>query len=337
MNRHQFYFILSGNNEKLSLAELKALLETYSDFKSTELKCYSKICLANTSNEVLSTIIRRAGYITEAGILIDIDDPYSPSYEYIDELKKYDFKSIRSTIVRSTIELNTRDRYIDYLKEKLGLIHEYTKTNYLRIIFSEGLVFIGYPLASLNKVDILKREPKYRPFFRSIALPVRLSRALINLSRVKENQVILDPFMGTGSIVLEAALMGIRAIGAELDWELVHGALENIRYYGAKNTMIILGDSTTISYNEVDGIATDPPYGRAASTKGRETLELYKLFLERAMDSLKKGGYLVFMAPLDIEDHIYEFICRYGFIIRDEIYMYVHGGLTRTIFVAYKP
>ena len=127
MNRHQFYFILSGNNEKLSLAELKALLETYSDFKSTELKCYSKICLANTSNEVLSTIIRRAGYITEAGILIGIDDPYSPSYEYIDKLVKFNFKSVRSTVVRSTVEPSISNRYVALLRERLGLTKEYTK------------------------------------------------------------------------------------------------------------------------------------------------------------------------------------------------------------------
>ncbi len=337
MNKQQIYFLLSGSNEKLSLAELRALLETYNYSEDSELKCYSKICLARTSEETLLAIIRRAGYITEAGILIGIDDPYSPSYEYIDELAKFNFKSVRSTVVRSTVEPSISNKYVAFLRERLGLTKEYTKTNYLRIIFSEGLVFAGYPLAVINKAELLKREPKNRPFFRSIALPTRLSRALINLSRVKEKQVILDPFMGTGSIVLEAVAMGIRAIGVELDWELVHGAVKNIKYYEAKNTIVILGDSTTITYKNVDSIATDPPYGRAASTKGRETLELYDLFLARATESLKKRGYLVFMAPLSIIDHIYELLCRYGFIVRDEIYMYVHGGLTRVIFVAYKP
>ncbi len=44
----------------------------------------------------------------------------------------------------------------------------------------------------------------------------RISRALINLLRVKEGDTILDPFVGSGAFIADAPTMGINAIGIEV-------------------------------------------------------------------------------------------------------------------------
>ncbi len=44
----------------------------------------------------------------------------------------------------------------------------------------------------------------------------RISRALINLLDVKEGDIILDPFVGSGAFVADAPTMGINAIGIEI-------------------------------------------------------------------------------------------------------------------------
>lgn len=44
----------------------------------------------------------------------------------------------------------------------------------------------------------------------------RISRALINLLRVKEGDTILDPFVGSGAFIADAPAMGINAIGIEV-------------------------------------------------------------------------------------------------------------------------
>ncbi len=41
----------------------------------------------------------------------------------------------------------------------------------------------------------------------------KLARCMVNLTGVKENDLVLDPFCGTGGILIEAGIMGARVIG----------------------------------------------------------------------------------------------------------------------------
>ena len=131
--------------------------------------------------------------------------------------------------------------------------------------------------------------------------------------------------------------MGIRGIGADIDPELVRGMRWNIEYYRLKNQILLCGDARELSYLLVDGIATDPPYGRAASTHGLDVLEVYMGFLEKAYYSVKRGGYIVFMAPLALENEVDEILCRIGLVLRNKHYIYVHGTLTRIIYEVVNP
>jgi tRNA (guanine10-N2)-dimethyltransferase len=331
-----YYFILSGENEELSIAELKALLETYSS-TPINIRCYTMICLVRGIEEnTIWKIMRRAGYLKEAGLLIGIDDPYEPSFNYVEEVLIEKPVWVKGTVFKSTIRAERVNEYIKRLSNILGVTNRFRKSRHIHLMFSEGRVFIGLPQIFLDTRSFYERRPSARPFFRSIALPVNLSRLLVNLTRVREGGVLLDPFCGTGSILIEALLMNIRVIGVDIDWELIHGSRRNIEYYGLKNHVLILGDSTVLSFNNVDGIATDPPYGRAASTHGVKVEEIYGLFLRNSAEYLRKGRYLVFMAPIGLSSFIDEELCVNGFIIRGKHYMFVHGGLTRIIYEAYK-
>lgn len=337
MRQDIYYFILSGDHEELSVTELRALLEIIEP-SSTIINCYTMICLVrNINDEVAEKVMLRAGYVKEAGKLMGVDNPYSPSFEYLDIISTLDVEWIKTSIMKSTVEDEVANKYSDLLADKTGLKKLFTKNKFIHLIFSEGNVFVGYPMFFLDTKSFYYRRPSTRPFFRSIALPVQLSRLLINLSRVREGEVLLDPFAGTGSILIEALTMGIRAIGIEIDWELVHGAKKNLSYYGFNNYVLILGDTTTIGLLSVDGIATDPPYGRAASTHGSDAKYIYLKFVRNATESLKKKKYLVFMAPYTMSRYIDEILCSSGFIIRGKHYMFVHGGLTRVIYEAYLP
>ena len=335
----KFYYMLSGNYEELSLAELKALIEIFEPNNKIK-EYYTMICIVeHDSPNIPRKIVKRAGYVKEAGILIDIDDPYTgPSETIVGEIKDLTENAtwIKSTIVKGTVEDNTAKKYVEKLSSKLGLNTKYRYGRPLRLVFSDGLVFIGLPVAVLDTRSFYQRRPSIRPFFRSIALPVQLSRALVNLSRVKPGETLLDPFMGTGSILIEAGLMGIKPLGIEIDWKIIHGARENLDFYGI-NATIVLGDARKIPFMDIDGIATDPPYGRAASTHGESSRTIYEEFITSAAESLKNKRYMVFMAPDHIVDLIDEFLCNAGFIITETHYMYVHGGLTRAIYVVYKP
>ncbi len=332
-----YYFILSGENEELSIAELRALLETYGS-TPINMKCYTMICLIRGINDnILWRIMHRAGYLKEAGLLLGVDDPYKPLFNYIEEILVEKPVWIKGTVFKSTIRVEKANKYVEKLNNMIGITSSFRKGKHIHLMFSEGKVFIGIPKAFLDTRSFYGRRPSTRPFFRSIALPVNLSRLLVNLTRVREGDVLLDPFCGTGSILIEASLMNIRVMGVDIDWELIRGSRRNLEYYGLRNHVLILGDSTILGFNNVDGIATDPPYGRAASTHGARVEEIYRLFLRNSAEYLKRGGYLVFMAPIRLSSFIDEELCINGFIIKDKHYMFVHGGLTRIIYEVYKP
>ncbi|MET1160168.1 MAG: TRM11 family methyltransferase [Thermoprotei archaeon] len=332
------YAILAGENEELAIAELKALLETY-EIAINNLNCYTMICVFEvnlTDKHLLEVIAERASSIEEIGALIAFESIYKPRYDYISGIDSREYTWIKPSVYKFEETSIVREYFLG-LSKLLKLPLTYRRGLYLHVMISDGIAFIGKPLIAKTSKGFNSRKPSKRPFFRSIALPPSISRLLVNLARVKEGGVLLDPFLGTGSIAIEAGLMGIRVIGAEIDKELVRGAYINIEYFKLGSTSIVInGDSTILTYNGIDGVATDPPYGRAASTHGYEIKELYSQFIERMSESLRRGKYLVFMAPLWLEEYIDEKLCKLGFMIKGKYYYYVHGGLTRVIYEAFK-
>ncbi len=330
-------FRLDASNLVLSFKDLSALLETYTGQAIHPESCISSLCIVDMDDRIFTKVVERAGYIKEAGRLIAIGDLSDPAKDvFIDqnhiEAGRYTIKYIR---LSSFIDIS-QDYLRNMIIRKIGIILDRRSQRIVLSYIVSNLVLtvaLNYMHRAKNYED---RAPSKRPFFRSIALSVKLSRALINLARLKEGETILDPFAGTGSILLEAHHMGLKSIGVELDWKISHGCITNLKYYHVP-APLLLADSTELELQNIDGIATDPPYGRAASTHGKETFSIYRRFIEKASEWLRRRGYLVFMSPTYFNENIDEALCSYGLILRDKIYMYVHGGLTRTIYVVEKP
>ncbi|MCQ2078779.1 MAG: RsmD family RNA methyltransferase [archaeon] len=172
--------------------------------------------------------------------------------------------------------------------------------------------------------DLLReRKVSERPFFSPISLHPKYARALINLTGVKRGGTVLDPFCGTGGIVIEAANMGMRAIASDFDKEMVAGTRENMAYYN-----LPLHDFETIDiseiperFTEIDAIACDPPYGRSTKTGGENVLSIYNRALEAFPKVLTAEGKAGVVLPLLYEtEHM----------VRDDVYkQHVHGTLSR--------
>jgi tRNA G10 N-methylase Trm11 len=171
----------------------------------------------------------------------------------------------------------------------------------------------GFLEASYDSSEAEKRDMK-KPFRReSLAISPRLARILINLSQVKEGEVLLDPFCGIGVILGEALLRGINAIGIDIDGNAVNNARENIswlknNYKIDADFKIINDDSGKIRLNEeIAGIATEPALGELMTRipsreKGmrvaREFEELIIPVLNNIKKGIKKEGKIAFTAPL---------------------------------------
>lgn len=86
-----------------------------------------------------------------------------------------------------------------------------------------------------NKEDFEKRKSHLRPFPHPSSLHPKVARALVNISEIKENEFLLDPFCGTGGLLIEAGLMKIKPIGYDISKTMVNGCKENLKYFKIKS------------------------------------------------------------------------------------------------------
>ena len=188
--------------------------------------------------------------------------------------------------------------------------------------------YLALTRPSLMRQDWVVRRPRARPFFHPAAIFPKLSRALVNLSRVDLGEVFLDPFCGTGSLLLEAYELGAAPLGADRDQRMVRGALRNMASFGHEWLGVVRADIARSPVAAVDAVATDIPYGRASSTSGSNTGEIMEKLLRSAAGMLGEGRRLVVMHPDTVGVD-----CRGDFEIEEEHHLYIHSKLTRTISV----
>ncbi|HEC95097.1 MAG TPA: methyltransferase domain-containing protein, partial [Thermoplasmatales archaeon] len=140
---------------------------------------------------------------------------------------------------------------------------------------------------------------QHRPFFSPISIHPRLARAMVNLSLVAEGETLLDPFCGTGGILLEAGLIGTVVVGSDIQQRMVDGCKKTLDAYNIKDYKLLRCDIGEIlsEFNSVDAVVTDFPYGRAASTNKENVMSLYERAFKSIQGVLKKGGRAVVTLP----------------------------------------
>lgn len=129
---------------------------------------------------------------------------------------------------------------------------------------------------------LLDRRYENRPMSHPSSISPLLARGMINISGIKEGKVVLDPFAGTGTFLIEGFRMGIEAQGIDRSWKMVEGGNSNLRHFGFAET-IRQGDfSDMTSAEDISALITDPPYGRGAKIFSQSRDSLYSRFFSIA-------------------------------------------------------
>lgn len=185
----------------------------------------------------------------------------------------------------------------------------------------------GILVHEIDKSAYEARKPEYRPFSLPISLHPKMARALVNLTGVRRGERLLDPFCGTGGILIEAAMVGARPIGCDIDERMISGTKQNLAHFGFKTEETFICDVSELAsrIKEVDAIATDPPYGRSASTKKEPIESLYKRAFQSFSEVLKPGRRLAIVLP-DMK-HIK--LCCSSLKLIEYYPVRVHRSLTR--------
>ena len=195
-----------------------------------------------------------------------------------------------------------------------------------RAILSEDRCYFGKVLFSINRGAYNVRNPGKRDFFHPGVMMPRMARTLINLTCSQAGDIVLDPFCGTGGILIEAEMLGMQTVGSDFDPMMINGCRQNVT-----QADLMLADATHLPFDNhtLDAVVTDFPYGQSVCIKKTDTMaNLYTDALNEIYRVLKVGHRAVVVTHKDISD-----IVASPMKILQRHEQRVHKSLTRRVLV----
>src|SRR3989338_3918086 len=273
------YLFVLGRDPELARIEIECVLENEpSKFRILD---SSKNVAAVECEDINTKIIEKLGGIIKiAKVISNTSDPY-------------DIENDLENCGLYSGNKNKTEYYIDhYNTHLLSLVEDFTKDYFKRMkikalykktaepsklarkdIIRKGLNlviyknYIGKAIAITNPLELRARDIGRPSVDYAKVISIRLAKILINLSKIKKGETLLDPFAGSGTIMQEAMLQGVNTIGADDDQNSVNEANKNLewvkRKYGAAgNFRIVKADARNLAEKlkgkKVDAAVTEP-------------------------------------------------------------------------------
>ena len=337
--------IQSQEHPQLPQAELRAVMECENIEADVDVICEGLVILKNIPsdkiNEYYAILTKRLGYTHEVHEIITkssadtldedisaIDWPFYISETFAVRVKRFHSEIDTVATERKIGSLILENH--DDIKVKLRDPH-----SLVRIVAFENDVYVAIEKINLNKKHFQESKPHKRPFFYPGSMSPKLARCMVNLSRVKEGQLLLDPFCGTGGILIEAGLIGCKVVGSDIYWKMKNGTAINLDYYGITDYRTFNLDVRELKmYEKVAAVVTDPPYGISTSTGDIEGNDIFKEFFKSIYDNMKDDAYLCMASPHYVD--LKPIADEVGFEIIEQYGIKMHRSLTRIISVIQK-
>jgi tRNA (guanine10-N2)-dimethyltransferase len=336
----EIVLIMSQEHKTLPKAEIEAVLKA-ENIPFDILNQYCGVLMLNVPDECLTSlkmIAKRFSYTHEVcKLLIETDkvdlNSEIQKYRWNDLIKK-DY-AVRVKRMDKTDKFDTSEvewelgGIINNLVENVR-VNLRDPSSFIRIIFIDNKILVTERLFKIDKKHFYNLKPHKRPFFYPGSMSPKLARCMVNLTGVKEGDLVLDPFCGTGGILIEAGIMRARVVGVDIDERMVEGTIKNLKHCGVKNYEVFKEDARKIELPyKVNAVATDPPYGISASTGGEESKNLYAQSLITIEKLLTDEGKLCMATPhyMDIKGLIEDT----NFEIIEQHHIRMHKSLTRVI------
>jgi len=341
----QLFFLVSGENPTLPFSEIKAILDAEA-IPHRVLEGLTQVLRIEASPSCIEHVKFRSAMTRICGM--EVFNCGAELEEILENVRKAELSSVigegESFTVRiSRVRRSTPQIAGTTLEKKIGEIIQKsvqetrvdlkTPAKTLFGVLTDDRFIFGLKAATLRHGEYLERGPRRKIFFHPAAMPVKLARCMVNLAQPREGDLVLDPFCGTGSFLVEAGLMGCRALGFDVKRRMVRGTLRNLSLYGIVPEGLAVADARLVPLSEasVGCIVTDPPYGTSATTLGMETRELFGNFLSNAGDAVEKGRLVCLAAPRTLG--VQEVGERSGLKHLESHFIYIHHSLTREVAV----
>ena len=337
--------IQSQEHPRLPQGELKAVIECEEMQTSLEVITEGLVILKDISSDSIDNyyqiLTRRLGYTHEVHQIVmtsnisslDEDILAVPWQDYIDENFAVRVKRFNSQIDTVAYERKVGALILEKcnnVKVKLN-----NPNSLIRLVAFKDVIYVAIEKYHLNKKHFEDIKPHKRPFFFPGSMSPKLARCMVNLSRVKAGQLVLDPFCGTGGILIEAGLIGCKVVGSDVNWKMKNGTAINLEYCGIKDYRTFHLDVRELKmYEKVAGVVTDPPYGISTSTGDIDGDDIFKEFFHSIYDNMADDAYLCMASPHYVD--LTPMIDDVGFELVEQYAIKMHRSLTRIISVIKK-
>ncbi|XP_013380652.1 tRNA (guanine(10)-N2)-methyltransferase homolog [Lingula anatina] len=212
----------------------------------------------------------------------------SPSRSFKINIESYNLKQDFQTIPKRLQEL-AEHANLD-LQGPVSLSSPDVSFYFLEYYGSQGTkplakkLYFGTWVADGQKHLVQRYDLKKRHYIGNTSMDARLSLLVSNLALAGPGSWVLDPFVGTGSLLVACAHYGAYVTGTDIDYKIIHGFgkssshkkkfrgpdenfLANLRQYGLEDLYldVLVGDASKHAMwrrsSLFDAIVTDPPYG----------------------------------------------------------------------------
>lgn len=339
----RLFFLLSGEHPTLPQAELTSILEA-EGHRYRVLEKLTQVLRVEAEAGCIESVVRRSAMTRLCGIELVSCNAVSgeilretgsvPFEEFIEGGESFvvRVRRVRESaphLIGGELERRLGELVLNRVKGAKVNLTSPQKT-FFGVLTEDRFVF-GLKTAEIPARSFVERRPRKRPFFHPTAMPAKLARCMVNLAQPKAGELVLDPFCGTASLLIEAGLMGCRVMGLDVKRRMVEGSLRNLRHYGVKPEGMAVADARHPPVTRVDCVVTDPPYGRSATTLGWSTRQIVKRFLAVIGETLPRGRRVCMASPKSIR--IGSMGEAWGLKHIDSHFAYVHRSLTREIAV----
>ncbi len=285
----------------------------------------------------LQECIQQVGTISETDLLSLIQDPWAMRIKHMGKMKRLHpkertqriemFRHVLEVLNHKTVSLENPITELWLLEdcrslEVLDPGTERQKTQYC------WLLIMIKPLVTCSASRLAEQsDVKKRSFIHTTTMSADRAILMSNLGKVSRGSSVLDPFCGSGGLLLSSALLGSKTVGSDIDVELIFHKdsplpfpssssrpLRGVELVSYEDPFVELSvDSPTIveidilSPDAIDqylsanqghlynAMVTDPPYGIRESQSQMGDLRICSRLCEIGSKVLHIKGRIVFL------------------------------------------
>ncbi len=321
------YLFILGRNKELSLAEL----HSYFGNKILNISLYKNAVLIDLKDKLESNIIDQLGGTISIGEVLTSSKKFEDLIKQIEDIQITSQVDNKLNYVLWDFSPNNVEDLEDYLKKRFK--KEKYKASQKNITgklkLSSGKIIENLPAdANIDEQYFLFQDKEFyfgkitqiynsalqetrdmkKPVRREqLAISPKLAKIMINLSQVKEREILLDPFCGIGVILQEALLKKVRVLGMDKNEDAIKGAKQNLEWmqFDKDTYKLQIGDSRSIQIPFANVCVTEPDLGTILKTppteqEAKEIIEKFEKLIVNVLNNVKRNvkGKIVFTAPL---------------------------------------